>query len=599
MTTEHGTQRNAFPESLSVAALFDSVPLPLHLMSADDHVTLAANPELCKLMGYTLEEFLAIDPAKMRHPDDIREAYGAREDLESGEIDEYRNHARYLKKDGSVFWGEAVGVPIGGEDGKVIALLGMLRDVTDHKLATERFERLFEFSPDALVVSDECGLISMVNARATSLFGYARTELVGTNVGTLLAERFRDDRMDFSGAAPSEPLDMFGRRRDGTEIPIEISWSPLALDTGTMVCTAIRDVSERARAEASLRARTNELAEAQRIAHIGNWMWNLGTDEVLWSDEMYRIHGLEPQSEPVTLRSALDFVHPEDIDGVDIGLRERTAEERAAGLTYRIRRRDGSERWVFATSDVRTDENGTPLQVVGVVRDVTARRRAERRIQEFVTIASHELRTPLTSVRGFAATMHDNWDRLSEDEKLTFLDIIVQQSDRLSRLVDDLLTLSKTDSGTLVGDAIPVDVREAIELAVSSQVDLDSVSINCPSGLTVTMDDDHLQQVLVNFLGNAAKYGAAPISVEVTCSTEWVTVVVADQGDGVPREFVPELFKKFTQDTARRQPHEGTGLGLSIVQGIAESYGGRTWYEDNDPHGARFCVQLPRVARGS
>ena len=161
--------------------------------------------------------------------------------------------------------------------------------------------------------------------------------------------------------------------------------------------------------------------------------------------------------------------------------------------------------------------------------------------------------------------------------------------------MDDLLTMSKIEAGALETRPVQIDVTGAITQAVSVFADrTPDIAIEAPEGLRVAADPDHVHQILTNYLANALKYGAPPVAVDALDQNGWVDIVVRDQGDGVPAEFVPRLFQKFAQ--AGPTSAGGTGLGLSIVRGLALAQGGDVWYEPALPRGSRFGVRLPAPA---
>jgi PAS domain S-box-containing protein len=217
-------------------------------------------------------------------------------------------------------------------------------------------------------------------------------------------------------------------------------------------------------------------------------------------------------------------------------------------------------------------------------------RAADQMKSHFVAVASHELRTPLTAVLGFATTLMNHWDRIPDRDKREHIGLIEGQARRLSRLADDLLTMSKIEAGALEVRPEPVDVEEALRQAVSAFADQD-IEVEAEAGLRAMADPDHVEQIMINYVTNAIKYGRPPIRVEARRTNRWVEVSVTDSGDGVPGDFVPRLFEKFAQ-AGRIRSGSGTGLGLSIVRGLARAQGGDAWYEPADP-GARFCVHLP------
>jgi PAS domain S-box-containing protein len=215
---------------------------------------------------------------------------------------------------------------------------------------------------------------------------------------------------------------------------------------------------------------------------------------------------------------------------------------------------------------------------------------ADEMKSHFVAVASHELRTPLTSVLGFATTLLNHWERIPDQEKREQIGLIEGQARRLARLADDLLIMSKIEAGALEVRTEPVDVGEAAEGVVSAFADAD-LEVRVDPGLRAMADRDHLEQILMNYVSNALKYGQSPVRIDARRRHRWVEMVVADGGDGVPEEFVPRLFEKFAQ-AGRIRSGSGTGLGLSIVRGLARAQGGEAWYEPGEP-GSRFCVRLP------
>lgn len=219
---------------------------------------------------------------------------------------------------------------------------------------------------------------------------------------------------------------------------------------------------------------------------------------------------------------------------------------------------------------------------------------ADRLKDQFLAMASHEMRTPLTAIAGFTSTMQEHWSQLAEEQKLDFVSIIDAQAHRMERLVDDLLTLARLESGGLVARPEPVPVAAAVSRTVR-ELGATGVAIDCPARLTALADPDQLQQILTNYLGNAIKYGAEPFHVSAQDAQDAVEIRVTDHGDGVPDAFVPQLFERFARASSNGEI-EGTGLGLSITRGLALAQGGDAWYEPNEPHGACFVVQLPAVA---
>ena len=216
-------------------------------------------------------------------------------------------------------------------------------------------------------------------------------------------------------------------------------------------------------------------------------------------------------------------------------------------------------------------------------------------LREFVAVASHDLRGPLTSILGLASTLTQLGDRVPPEKQTRFLGIIERQAQHLEHMIEELLTVSRIEAGALETHAEVVKLAESVSRVVEDfghRARGVRVEVNEARAL---VDPDHLQRILFNYVGNALKYGAPPISVEARHAGEWVEVVVRDSGRGVPDEFRPRLFDKFARGETSGEV-EGTGLGLSIVRGLARANGGDTWYEQNRPRGACFGVRLRHPA---
>jgi two-component system phosphate regulon sensor histidine kinase PhoR len=237
-----------------------------------------------------------------------------------------------------------------------------------------------------------------------------------------------------------------------------------------------------------------------------------------------------------------------------------------------------------------------------VFHDLTRLRNLEKVRQEFVANVSHELRTPLSMIKGCAETLLDG---AKDDPAVAtkFLQTIERHSNRLSLLIEDLLTISQLESGGVTPNARPVAMRAAVAKvfedfttrAAARQVTL----VNQMPELTAQADADRLQQVLSNLVDNAIKYGRTEGTVTVAgCALNdgFVEVHVQDDGPGLPVEAVERVFERFYRvDKARSREQGGTGLGLSIVKHIVQAHGGKAWVKSEPGKGAAFFFTLPQA----
>ena len=214
---------------------------------------------------------------------------------------------------------------------------------------------------------------------------------------------------------------------------------------------------------------------------------------------------------------------------------------------------------------------------------------------QFVSIASHELRTPIAVVHGIAATLHFRGEKLSSEQRRELRTTLYLQSCRLGELTEQLLDLSRLDSDTIALKPVRFHPRERIdELLTRIAPDrIDDVEVGVEPRLEVYTDPHAFERVVANLLTNAFRYGEPPVEVKATPS-KGVELVVEDHGPGVPAEFVPRLFERFSQAEGTRLRRQGAGLGLAIAKSFAQALGGDLHYEQAQPRGARFRFDLPR-----
>jgi signal transduction histidine kinase len=229
-------------------------------------------------------------------------------------------------------------------------------------------------------------------------------------------------------------------------------------------------------------------------------------------------------------------------------------------------------------------------------------RRASEMKNEFVSMVTHELRTPLTNIAGFALTMRESWRDLGEDEIDEFLKIIVEESEHLANLVDDVLAIPRLEAGRLLMDVTEFPLRPAaykIATLLFPAGGEKSASVSIGGNVQLLADPNRVEQVLRNLLENARKYGGDQVTVEATRRDRDYLIVIADNGPGVPLEDRERIFAPFEQATAgNTRTESGFGLGLAVSHNLVEAMGGRLWYESGFPVGARFCFTLPAAVGG-
>ncbi|MFG2891593.1 ATP-binding protein [Streptomyces sp. NPDC048248] len=251
---------------------------------------------------------------------------------------------------------------------------------------------------------------------------------------------------------------------------------------------------------------------------------------------------------------------------------------------------------------VRSRPTGPVQQLVITLRGTEARRRTELSHAELIATVAHELRSPLTSVKGFTATLLQKWERFTDDQKRLMLETVDADANRVTRLIAELLDISRIDSGRLEVRRQRVDMIAAVRRHVQAQTTAgqrpDRFLIRmCEPLPDLWADPDKVDQVLGNLLENAVRHGEGTVTIEVgpapdATSAEGTTVTVSDEGPGIPEESMSRVFTRFWRGSKRG----GTGLGLYIVKGIVEAHGGTITVGRAPAGGAEFRFSLPVAA---
>ena len=509
-------------------------------------------------------------------------------------------------------------------DGKPLSILESNRDITQRKKEEEKFRNLLEAAPDAIVIVDREGKIQIINAQTERLFGYAREELIGQAVEILVPQRARSDHAGYRSEYSQSPrprgmgvgLQLFGRCKDGTEIPVEISLSPLETGEGTLISSAIRDISERRRAAEALQASEDRLQTALEAAQLGVWDLDLINDRAFRSLRHDQIFGYDSLQPEWGVKIAVTHMIEEDRESFRSNFSNALATD-SFSAEFRINRAcDRSLRWVSAQGRVYRNQQGTPVRMMGVVADVTERKEAERdvelhrqqlassnaelaalnkELEAFSYSVSHDLRAPLRHIDGFARILREEHGAEFSKEANRYLERILHGANHMGHLVDDLLNLAKIGRRELARRSTNLNllVREAItELPETEDRNIEWRLESLPEA---HCDPGLLKLVFTNLLANALKFtrGRDPAVIEIGAGDESpvLTIFVRDNGVGFDTQYADKLFGVF-QRLHRQEEFEGTGVGLATVQRIIHKHGGEIWAQSEVNRGATFFFSI-------
>ncbi len=368
---------------------------------------------------------------------------------------------------------------------------------------------------------------------------------------------------------------------------------------------------DRTRTEAQARRSGERLRFALDAALMGTWDWNLVTNEVVWSDNLERIHGLPPGTFDGSFSSYEREIHPEDRPRVLASAARAIADGTPHDVEYRIVAPDGRIRWCEGKGRVEFVD-GQPVRMSGVCVIVTRRKEAElarlaaaeeanRLKDEFLATLSHELRTPLNAILGWVQIVQQ--EAPGQDRARQALEVIGRNARLQAQLIEDILDVSRIIAGKLQVERAPLALAPLLEgvvtaLSPAAAAKQLTVRAEVPPALPpVEGDAKRLTQVLTNVLANAVKFTPERGSIDVRCTVhgDRMQVTVTDSGVGIAPEFMPFVFDRFRQgDSRSTRQHGGLGLGLAIARYLVEQHGGRiSAASEGVGRGTTVVIELP------
>jgi PAS domain S-box-containing protein len=457
-----------------------------------------------------------------------------------------------------------------------------------------------ESSIDAVITETLDGVVTSWNPAAEQLFGLTAAEMIGQSIGTIAPGERRAEMQALLGMVRrGETVQHYQTVRltkEGKEVDVSLSISPIKSPEGVIIgaCKIARDVTEQRTAEEKFHL-------AVEASPSGILMTDLTGHIVMVNSEVEKQFGY--QRDELIGRSVDDLL-PENMRARHFASRRKynlapTTRHMQTRPDLRGRRKDGTEFPVeIGLNPIETREG--PL-ILSVIIDITDRKRLDRMKDEFVSTVSHELRTPLTSIAGaLGLLLGAAAGEFSESSRRLLL-IAHSNSQRLSKLVNDILDIEKLESGQVSFKFKLTDIRTLIEQAIEGNRGYaDTYLIRLRADIAaegdVWIDPDRLSQVLANLISNAIKF--SPPDGEVVVAAErhddTLRISVRDLGAGIPPEFKLRVFQKFAQaDGTNTKKTGGTGLGLSIVKEIVTRLGGEVGFDDAPGGGTIFYVDLP------
>ena len=619
-----------------------------------NHKVLLANQAMAEILGYEgpepLYELDSID--EYVHPDDIERTRTYRSRRAAGEEAPKDYELQILRQDGSICWVECRAKVVDWEAEPAIQTI--FSDISERKRAEQAlresehlYRSIIDSMQDTYYRADHDGRITMVSPSVTELLGYSVEEFLGIGIPGLYAdhieyEQFLKDFRNSNGALRDYVAKI--RRKDGSAIVSSTNVSYLKDEAGTVIGVegTARDMTRRAETEEALRRSEARFRRLLGEAAVGISI-RQGDNFVYANQALADILGYSRPDDILRLDPIDDFVSSADRPRLEQIRKDRDSGAGAPdSYAYRGMRRDQSIVWMEQTvQEIAWDGSVAYLSFLSDISErkaleeqlqksheqledrvrerteelraeVNERRQAEERAEkasgaksEFLSLMSHELRTPLNAVLGFSQLLKAYPDQPLTDAQEEQVDQILNGGEHLLSLVNQVLDLSRIETGMLdlsLEAVNPVDaMKEAVRL-IGPMANQRGIDITAPTpadaSLRVYADPVRLKQVLVNFLSNAVKYnvenGTVTAGIEL-CSQHMLRFTIRDTGLGIPQDQFDDIFTPFSRLKLEKVTVEGTGIGLAICKQLVEMMSGRVGLESDVGIGSTFWFELPLV----
>jgi PAS domain S-box-containing protein len=614
---------------------FDLSPVGIVMVGLDKRF-LRCNGAFSQSLGYLPEELVGKTFTDVTYPEDIRIGIDEMMAMIKGEIAISHVQKRYVRKDGQIVWDEVLISLIRDNKGHPQYFLTIVQDITERKLAEEallesedKFKYIFDHSLVGKSITLPSGEIN-VNRAFSEMLGYKPEELKKMNWADISYPADIELTNEALGLILSGEKDSvrFIKRyihKNGSVVWADVGTSLRRDAEGKPLyfMTSTNDITERKHAEESLRESEKRLREAQEMAHLGFWFWDVKTGYVEWSDEVYKIFCLDPKKFTPQIDSILALSPWEEDNQRDKELINRAVNSHSPGsYEQKFLRPDKSIAHYYSTFQGNYNEKGDIISMVGTVLDITERKNAESQIKKlneelerrvivrteqleaankeleaFSYSVSHDLRAPLRSVHGYTKILLEEYENKLDNEGKRICGIISSSATHMGELIDDLLSFSKIGRSSLNPSLIDMEkmVRNQFEGKISPN-EKEKIKLYVGKLHKAFGDVTLLGQVWFNLLTNAIKYSSkneiSEISIGSSVSGKMITYFIKDNGVGFDMQYAHKLFGVF-QRLHSEAEFEGNGVGLAIVQRIILKHGGRVWAEGAVGKGATFYFSLP------
>ncbi|TVQ96822.1 MAG: PAS domain S-box protein [Desulfovibrionales bacterium] len=593
---------------------------------------LKVNSRFSAFFGYTEDELERKTFRDLTHPDDLDSDLKFVQRMLAGEIETYQMEKRYFHKNGSIVWGVLAVSLVWDDQGAPLHFISQIEDITDRKRAEEALrESLTRY--DELVANVPVGVyIVWIRANGHLEFEYVSNRWC--EIHQLKREdALADVMMANNQVHPDERNAFLVRNQESFRDRIPFSWegrffigdgnlrwlrmesTPIVFDNGDIRWFGVTsDITDRKQVEEILAKQKQIMVQAEELAGLGSWEWDIKNDTWLLSENWKRIHGV-PDIQ-LTTHQLIPIAHPEDRPAIEEAFAKAVEEAKDYDIEHRIVRQDtGEVRHVHAKGIVEVNNAGNPIAVVGAVQDITERKRADEIIRaineqlqlantekdKLFSIIAHDLRSPMSGLVVSAQMLAEQPDIFSEKNFGFIATELHKNAQSTFELLEDLLQWARLSQGGINCEPTPCSLNELMNMGLSTAQGLAnkkkiSLRLEIAPDLTVLADQPMIKAVVRNILFNAIKFTPRGGEIVIRAWQEGrnVTLAIQDNGIGMDEQVLSSVFalggKKQRRGT---EGEKGTGLGLVLCKEFIEQHGGQIWVESEVGKGTTVFFTLP------
>ncbi|MBX3082067.1 MAG: PAS domain S-box protein [Anaerolineae bacterium] len=585
------------------------------------------SPSSKVVLGYAPEELLTQNALNYAHADDVLTIQAALQAAISSNAATVRLESRYKHKQGHDVWLESLVRAIYSHTGTVQGFIASSRDITERKQAEialrnseEKFRMLMAAAPIAVVITDQHGMITLVNHQAERLFGYTQPEFVGQSIEVLIPDSARSHHVQHREAYYNAPrmrrmgagLSLFAKRKDGTEFPVEIELSFIQSKDDLMVMSFVLDITQREETAAELEQQRAFLREVIDVSPSMIFVKDYNARFILVNPMVAKVYNTTVEA--LIGKSDADF-NPSQTEVASFIEADRRVID--SGETLHVEETvtdaNGVTRWFQTTKVPIISSDGNSKYVLGVSTDITERKKVEETLRaavlkekelgdlktRFVSMASHEFRTPLATILALTDTVITYRARLSDEQIEQRLHKIQAQIWHLRDIIEDVLQLARIQARRVEFNPVLLDLDSLCRSVVDefeSKPDFEHhIQYTCDTALhEVKLDRRLMRQVISNLVSNAIKYSPQGkiVTLNMDMHDEALVLQITDEGIGIPEADLKYLFEPFHR-AANVGTIPGTGLGLVITKESIELHGGTIEVTSQVDKGTTFTVKIP------